>query len=80
MAPTILRYKSYRIYFYSKEESRMHVHVKCPDGIAKFWLEPVIALADFTGLSARQLKELQKVVEEHAEKFKKAWKKHFGNG
>ncbi len=23
----------------------MHVHVACPDGEAKFWLEPLVALA-----------------------------------
>jgi hypothetical protein len=29
----------------------MHVHAQCPDGEAKFWLEPTIALAHNYGLS-----------------------------
>jgi len=45
MSPTILRYGAYRLYFFSREERRIHVHVQHPDGEAKFWLEPRIELA-----------------------------------
>ena len=31
--------------FFSREESRMHVHIAHTDGEAKFWLEPSIELA-----------------------------------
>ena len=63
MSPTIFRYKSYRFFFFSREEKRMHVHVTCPEGEAKFWIEPVIALADNFGLKPRKLKELHRIVE-----------------
>jgi hypothetical protein len=39
----------------------VHVHVVCPDGEAKFWIEPTVSLAAYTGLSKRQLIRLQKV-------------------
>ncbi len=55
----------------------MHVHISSPDGEAKFWLEPMVALADYSGYSERQLKELSKLVEKHAKEIEKAWKKHF---
>ncbi|MFQ5647536.1 MAG: DUF4160 domain-containing protein [bacterium] len=42
----------------------MHVHVSCHDGEAKFWIEPVVALADHCHLTAGKLNELQKIVEE----------------
>jgi len=42
MSPTIFREKGYRFFFFSREESRMHVHVISGDGDAKFWLEPEI--------------------------------------
>lgn len=77
MCPTIFRYKKYRFHFYSREEERMHVHVYSPDGEAKFWIEPVIALADYKGLSKKQLTELIKIVEKHAKEIEKAWKTHF---
>ena len=56
----------------------MHVHVHAADGEAKFWLEPEIALAQNYGLSDRQIKTVSKLVEEHAEENRKAWKAHFG--
>ena len=57
----------------------MHIHITSPDGEAKYWIEPVIALADYYALSEKQLNELQKVVEERKNEIKKAWKKHFEN-
>jgi hypothetical protein len=55
----------------------MHIHVVSPDGEAKFWIEPIVALATYTGLSKRKLTNLQKLVEEHENEIIKAWKKHF---
>lgn len=77
MSPTVLRFKNYRFFFFSLEESRMHVHITSPDGEAKFWLEPIVALANFEGFSKKQLKELQGLVEDHASEFTKIWKEYF---
>lgn len=55
----------------------MHVHVSCPDGEARFWLEPVVALADHYGLSPKQLKELQHVVERKRDEIVERWHRHF---
>jgi hypothetical protein len=79
MSPTVFRDGPYRFYFFSREEPRMHVHVTCPDGEAKFWLEPVIALAQNYGLSEKQLKDVQALVEAHADEFRNSWKAHFGS-
>ena len=78
MSPTIFRDGSFRFYFFSREESRMHVHVQGPDGEAKFWLEPVIALAQNYGLSDQQIRTVQTLVEGHADEICRAWRKHFG--
>lgn len=78
MSPTVFRYKNFKFYFFSNEEDRMHVHVASPDGEAKFWLKPIIALADYSGYSDRQLKTLERLVEEHAKEIEKAWTKHIG--
>ncbi len=77
MSPTIYREGSYRFYFNSREESRMHVHVEGQEGRAKFWLDPFVALADFHGLRQHELKDIQRIVEEHEEQFINAWHKHF---
>jgi hypothetical protein len=78
MSPTVFREGPYRFYFFSREEPRMHVHVTCADGEAKFWLEPVISLAQNHGLSEKQVKEAQALVEAHADECRKSWKAHFG--
>jgi len=49
-----------------------------PEGEAKFWLEPTVALARFDGLNHRQLKQLHRIVEELSDEILKAWKDHFG--
>ncbi|MBI3541390.1 MAG: DUF4160 domain-containing protein [Deltaproteobacteria bacterium] len=77
MSPTVLRYKKYRLFFFSREEKRMHIHVSSPEGEAKFWLEPVITLAENYGLSPRHVNEIQKVIEENNGTLTAAWKKHF---
>jgi hypothetical protein len=53
MAPTVLRDGQFRLFFFSREETRIHVHVSHPDGEAKFWLTPEIHLAIAVGLNPR---------------------------
>ena len=77
MSPTVLRYKNYRFFFFSREETRKHVHIVSPEGEAKFWLEPIVALAESFRLNARELKELQEVVERRNDEIVRAWNKHF---
>jgi hypothetical protein len=77
MSPTVFRYHHYRFFFFSREEKRMHVHISCPEGEAKFWLEPMVALNHNYGLPARKLRELQNIVEEHKNEIIRSWKKHF---
>ena len=78
MSPTIFREKGYRFYFLSNEEDKIHIHVTCEDGEAKFWLEPIISLAVSHGLNPRKLKQIQNIIEERRNEIIKAWRKHFG--
>jgi hypothetical protein len=77
MSPTVFRIGKYQFYFFSLEENRMHVHVHSPHGEAKFWLEPVIALANAHRLPVREIRRMQKIVEERQDEIKRAWKKFF---
>jgi len=77
MSPTIFREKGYRFYFLSNEENRIHVHVTCEKGEAKFWLEPIVSLATYCYLKPKMLAEVQKIIEEHKNEIIKAWQKHF---
>ena len=79
MAPTIFRQGAFRFFFFSREESRMHVHVTHTDGEAKFWLEPKIELALNQGLSQKQVNEALALVHTHHEEIAHAWRIHFGD-
>ena len=79
MSPTIFRFHGYRFFFFSREEKRMHVHVYCADGEAKFWLTPNISLANNYGLSNKKIAEVSKIIEERKDGITKAWEKHFGS-
>ena len=78
MSPTVFREQGYRFFFFSREESRMHVHVLSADGEAKFWLDPTIELARNYRLTARQLRQIESILEAHRDELIGAWRKHFG--
>jgi hypothetical protein len=77
VSPTVFRYRKYRFYFFSREEPRLHVHVISPDGEAKFWLEPVVALAANKGFGAAELNELKHIIEERQNEIRDHWRRHF---
>jgi hypothetical protein len=77
MSPTVFRYKGYRFFFFSREEPRMHVHILSGDGEAKFWIAPEISLASNYGLTQKELRELEKIVQERQDEIERTWRKHF---
>ena len=79
MSPTVFRERGYRFFFFSREEERPHIHVYSGDGEAKFWIEPDVKLARNYGLTHIQLREIQKIIEEHRNVIQTAWRQHFGN-
>jgi len=78
MSPSIFREKGYRFYFLSNEEDRIHIHVTCETGEAKFRLEPIISLATYHKLNSKRLSEIQGIIEEHRDEIVQKWRRHFG--
>jgi len=77
MGPTVFRAGGFRFFFFSREETRPHVHVVSSDGEAKFWLEPEIQLARSYHYSGQQLRDIAAHIVEHKGELIRAWKKHF---
>lgn len=48
------------------------------EGEAKFWLEPIVSLADYHGLNEKRLNDIQKIVKERKDEIIAGWEKHFG--
>jgi hypothetical protein len=75
--PTVLKYRAYRIYFYSHEPNEPpHVHVDRDDLSAKFWLNPV-SLARNLGFNARELRQVERMVVENQTSLLEAWNGYF---
>lgn len=78
MTPTVVRDGPFRLFFFSREEPSMHVHVAHLDGEVKFWLEPSAALASHTGLLQKELADAEVVVHRHLRVIIDASHKRFG--
>ena len=79
MSPTIFREGGFRFFFFSREERRIHVHALCANGVAKFWLEPDVELAQNYGLNNSELKAAATLVKEHHDEISRAWTRHFAS-
>ncbi|MCC6452597.1 MAG: DUF4160 domain-containing protein [Acidobacteria bacterium] len=80
--PTILRVQGYRVYFYSHEPNEPpHVHIDRERSSAKFWLQPV-SMARNRGFSARELRQLEALIQNNRSTLLEAWNEYFsyGNG
>ena len=77
MSPTVFRHKGYRFYFFSREETRMHVHVSASKGEGKFWIEPEVELAMNAGLTKRDVANIIEIIRERKYGIVDIWKKHF---
>ena len=80
VSPTVFQDGGYRFSFFSREESRMHVHVHHGNGEAKFWLEPEIELAENYGLNSRRISVARDLIRRHEDEIRAAGKAHFGGG
>ena len=62
-----MRIGPYRLHFYSREGSEPpHIHVARDDFEAKFWLRPVSLAANY-GFRPSELKDIERLVEEHCQ-------------
>jgi len=72
--PTALRIGPYRFYFYSYDcDEPRHMHVDRETKSAKFWLDPVVSLAENHGYNRKELRELEQIAQENLETLKNEW-------
>lgn len=73
--PTVFIEGNSRFYFFSREETRMHV--QAPNGELKIWMEPNIELAKVVNLSNEEANKLLKRAIKRKDEIYDAWNKHF---
>jgi hypothetical protein len=77
--PTVLRWGSYRAFFYSNEGSEpAHVHVRSGDMEAKFWLHD-LSVAVNAGFPSHEIGGIIRHLRSHRDELLGAWNEHFGN-
>ena len=75
--PTVLRDGPYRFFFYSSDaEEPPHVHVERDENTSKFWLSPV-RLQSSGGFRPVEIREIQRLVEQHREALLRSWDAYF---
>ena len=75
--PTVLRVGPYRFFFYSNEGAEPpHVHIEAGGQLAKFWLSP-IQMARAGGFSAKDLRAITQIIEQHQQQLLEAWNAYF---
>lgn len=80
--PTVFRYRGYRFFFYSNEGDPLeplHIHVIKGENVAKFWIEPEVAVAQNYGMNPPELTKLIKIVSDHEELIRESWNEYFNN-
>jgi hypothetical protein len=77
--PTVLRWGSYRAFFYSNELGEPpHVHVSAGDRETKVWLHDLTVAAN-AGFPAHELGDIIRTLKAHRDELLAAWHEHFGN-
>ena len=75
--PTVLRVGRFRFFFFSNEgQEPAHIHVKAGEDEAKFWLNPMQLAANY-GFNGRELKQIERIIEEHRGKLLEVWNEYF---
>lgn len=76
--PTSLRVGPYRFFVYAGDAAEpQHTHVQRDDLECKFWLEPV-RLAWNRGFRGVELREIERITEEHEAELMEVWNDFFG--
>ena len=74
MTPTLHREGPYRIYMYSYDcQEPRHVHVDRENKSAKFWLDPVVVLAENHGYSRAELRRIERLLQKQAALLREKW-------
>ena len=78
--PKVLEIDGYKFFFFSNEGNPIepcHIHVRKGNGLAKFWVEPEVRIADAIGFTTKQLKFMEEAIRENRKLIKEAWNEFF---
>ncbi|HVT90777.1 MAG TPA: DUF4160 domain-containing protein [Tepidisphaeraceae bacterium] len=76
--PKALKHGPYRFFFWSREPNEPpHVHVQRERFEAKFWIDPVVELAQNWGFARHELNRVGRIIEARRTMLLEKWHEHF---
>ncbi len=78
--PTIFEWNGYKFFFFSNEgipREPCHIHIRKGEKTAKFWVSPYVSLATTHNLTARELLNLQKMIQDNSNLIRRIWDEYF---
>ena len=78
--PIVFTYRGIKFFFFSNEgtpREPIHIHVRNGVKLAKFWVEPAVALAESWGYSSTELSHIAHIVKNRKAEILEAWNEHF---
>jgi hypothetical protein len=78
--PKVFEIEGFRGFFFSNEGSPsepIHIHIKKGDGEAKFWVMPIISLAESRKMKVSELARAQEIVTERRQEILDSWASYF---
>ncbi len=78
--PVVFRHRGCRFFFFSNEGDPLepvHIHVRCGERLAKFWIDPRVELAESYGFSATELNKIAKLIVRNSSEIKDYWDEYF---
>jgi len=75
--PTIFKKEGFRFFFFSDEHTPKHIHIEKAEMYVRIEIES-IKVTDSYNITLKDIKKLQKIVEENKEILIGAWDEYFG--
>ena len=76
--PTILKIYGFKLFFYSREEERIHVHIKWEAEEIKIWMDDYTIAYRSNGFKEHMANDAVELVRKYEKEINTKWKKHFG--
>lgn len=78
MSPRVLLIDGFDFFFYSKEETRRHIHIEKGEKNAKIWLELNVEVTYNHGFTSKEMKYVLQIVQAYGGSIDEKWNEHFG--
>ena len=80
--PKVFEKNGYKFFFFANEgnpREPMHIHARKGEKLAKFWIYPVISIADNHGFKSPELRWMENEIHNNRNLIEESWHDFFGN-